>query len=71
MIYIFLNGSDTGPEAFRRRYRLDMDSDCGKMFVTKLSVHLFNGDASQAAFRILSDYRKGKFGCVALERPPT
>uniref|UniRef100_A0ACD5U1F8 Uncharacterized protein n=1 Tax=Avena sativa TaxID=4498 RepID=A0ACD5U1F8_AVESA len=60
-----------GPEAFRKRYKIDVDSDCGKMFVTKLSVHLFNGDTTQAAFRILSDFRKGRFGWVALERPPT
>nr|XP_015639855.1 DAR GTPase 3, chloroplastic isoform X2 [Oryza sativa Japonica Group] len=71
LVQLLVRHPAVGPEAFRRRYRLDMDSDCGKMFVTKLSVHLFNGDASQAAFRILSDYRKGKFGCVALERPPT
>ncbi|KAL4651990.1 hypothetical protein ACB092_01G200600 [Castanea dentata] len=32
--------------------------------------HLFNGDIHQAAFRILSDFRKGKFGWIALERPP-
>uniref|UniRef100_A0A0D3G800 G domain-containing protein n=1 Tax=Oryza barthii TaxID=65489 RepID=A0A0D3G800_9ORYZ len=71
LVQLLVRHPAVGPEAFRRRYRLDLDSDCGKMFVTKLSVHLFNGDASQAAFRILSDYRKGKFGCVALERPPT
>ncbi|XP_006654441.2 DAR GTPase 3, chloroplastic [Oryza brachyantha] len=71
LVQLLVRHPAVGPEAFRRRYRLEMDSDCGKMFVTKLSVHLFNGDASQAAFRILSDYRKGKFGWVALERPPT
>ncbi|EMS47043.1 Ribosome biogenesis GTPase A [Triticum urartu] len=62
---------ETGSEAFRKRYKIDVDSDCGKLFVTKLSVHLFNGDTTQAAFRILSDFRKGRFGWVALERPPT
>jgi len=102
---LLTDSCQTGSEAFRRRYRIDVDSECGKTyaltvlssslskkrspsdivlgvnvltkfliscrFVTKLSVHLFNGDTSQAAFRILSDYRKGKFGWVALERPPT
>ncbi|MQL71201.1 hypothetical protein Taro_003509, partial [Colocasia esculenta] len=39
-------------------------------FLEKLSLQLFNGDVSHAAFRVLSDFRKGKFGWVALERPP-
>jgi len=39
-------------------------------FVQKLAIHLFNGDIHQAAFRILSDFRKGKFGWIALEQPP-
>ncbi|CAI0448902.1 unnamed protein product [Linum tenue] len=40
------------------------------LFVQKLALHLFSGDTHQAAFRILADFRKGKFGWVALERPP-
>lgn len=38
-------------------------------FVEKLALQLFSGDVSQAAYRILNDFRKGKFGWVALERP--
>lgn len=38
-------------------------------YVEKLARQLFNGDNNQAAFRILSDFRKGKFGWMALERP--
>lgn len=38
-------------------------------YVQKLANQLFNGDNHQAAFRILSDFRKGKFGWMALERP--
>ncbi|AQK86366.1 DAR GTPase 3 chloroplastic [Zea mays] len=71
LVQMLIRHPAVGSEAFRRRYKIDVDSECGKTFVTKLSVHLFNGDTSQAAFRILSDYRKGKFGWVALERPPT
>ncbi|RWW38985.1 hypothetical protein BHE74_00055724 [Ensete ventricosum] len=41
-----------------------------QIFLQKLALQLFSGDVSQAAFRILSDFRKGKFGWVALERPP-
>uniref|UniRef100_A0A1D1YXG0 Ribosome biogenesis GTPase A n=1 Tax=Anthurium amnicola TaxID=1678845 RepID=A0A1D1YXG0_9ARAE len=59
-----------GSKALYQRYRIDSDSSCGKTFLEKLSLQLFNGDASQAAFRVLSDFRKGKFGWVALERPP-
>lgn len=42
----------------------------GCRFVQKLAVQLFNADNNQAAFRILQDFRKGKFGWIALERPP-
>ena len=39
-------------------------------FVKTLGLDLFGGDSHQAAFRILSDFRKGKFGYISLERPP-
>jgi len=39
-------------------------------FIEKLAVRVFNGDVHQAAFRVLADFRKGKFGWTALERPP-
>lgn len=39
-------------------------------FVKTLGLNLFGGDSHQAAFRILTDFRKGKFGYVSLERPP-
>lgn len=39
-------------------------------FVEKLALNVFSGDVHQAAFRILADFRKGKFGWTALERPP-
>ncbi|KAM7521592.1 hypothetical protein LguiA_011494 [Lonicera macranthoides] len=52
------------------RYKIDVDGHCGKTFVRKLAVHLFNGDNHQAAFRVLADFRKGKFGWISLERPP-
>ncbi|KAL6010685.1 vacuolar diacylglycerol pyrophosphate phosphatase [Asimina triloba] len=59
-----------GPKALCSRYKIDPDGYCGRTFVEKLSLQLFNGDANQAAFRVLSDFRKGKFGWAALERPP-
>ncbi|KAJ4962368.1 hypothetical protein NE237_022307 [Protea cynaroides] len=60
-----------GIEVLHSRYKIDVDGHCGKIFVEKLALQLFNGDANQAAFRVLSDFRKGKFGWIALERPPS
>ncbi|XP_027119546.1 DAR GTPase 3, chloroplastic [Coffea eugenioides] len=59
-----------GMTALHGRYKIEADGSCGRVFVQKLANHLFNGDTHQAAFRILSDFRKGKFGWIALERPP-
>ncbi|KAL5545673.1 hypothetical protein UlMin_005360 [Ulmus minor] len=59
-----------GIEVLQKRYKIDVDGQCGQVFVQKLALHLFNGDTHQAAFRILSDFRKGKFGWIALEQPP-
>ncbi|XP_062143873.1 DAR GTPase 3, chloroplastic [Alnus glutinosa] len=59
-----------GTRALCNRYKIDVDGQCGQIFVQKLALHLFSGDIQQAAFRILSDFRKGKLGWVALERPP-
>ncbi|KAJ9547709.1 hypothetical protein OSB04_020252 [Centaurea solstitialis] len=51
------------------RYKIETDGRCGKTFVHKLAIELFNADEHQAAFRILSDFRKGRLGLRALERP--
>uniref|UniRef100_A0A0A0KPR0 Uncharacterized protein n=1 Tax=Cucumis sativus TaxID=3659 RepID=A0A0A0KPR0_CUCSA len=59
-----------GIETLQKRYKVDAGGQCGQIFVQKLALQLFNGDNHQAAFRILSDFRKGKFGWTALERPP-
>ncbi|KAK6933990.1 GTP binding domain [Dillenia turbinata] len=59
-----------GSKVLYNRYKIDTDGHCGKIFVQKLAVQLFNGDIHQAAFRVLTDFRKGKFGWIALERPP-
>ncbi|TKY62449.1 DAR GTPase 3 [Spatholobus suberectus] len=59
-----------GGDVLCKRYKIDVDSRCGKIFVEKLAVQVFNGDVHQAAFRVLADFRKGKFGWTALERPP-
>ncbi|CAM8988532.1 unnamed protein product [Rhodiola kirilowii] len=59
-----------GAKALYNRYQIDLDGRCGKTYVKKLAMQLFNGDSHQAAFRILADFRKGRFGWIALERPP-
>ncbi|XP_059660503.1 DAR GTPase 3, chloroplastic [Cornus florida] len=59
-----------GTEALYGRYKIEMSGHCGKTFVQKLALQLFNGHVHQAAFRILTDFRKGKFGWFALEMPP-
>ncbi|KAK7285353.1 hypothetical protein RJT34_20122 [Clitoria ternatea] len=59
-----------GRDALCKRYKIDADGLCGKTFVEKLAVQVFNGNVNQAAFRVLADFRKGKFGWTALERPP-
>ncbi|KAG6647638.1 DAR GTPase 3, chloroplastic [Carya illinoinensis] len=63
--------SSVGTKPLYNRYKIDVDGQCGKTFVQKLALHLFSGDTHQAAFRILSDFRKGKLGWIALERPPS
>uniref|UniRef100_A0A7C9CSE5 G domain-containing protein n=1 Tax=Opuntia streptacantha TaxID=393608 RepID=A0A7C9CSE5_OPUST len=63
--------SSIGTKALYNRYKIETDGVSGQIFVHKLALKLFSGDVHQAAFRILTDFRKGKFGWLALERPPT
>eukprot|EP00262_Sarcandra_glabra_P003316 TRINITY_DN13972_c0_g1_i3.p1 TRINITY_DN13972_c0_g1~~TRINITY_DN13972_c0_g1_i3.p1 ORF type:complete len:373 (+),score=66.87 TRINITY_DN13972_c0_g1_i3:113-1231(+) len=51
-----------GSKALYNRYRIDADGYCGKIFIEKLALQLFNGDVSQAAFRVLADYQCGYKG---------
>ncbi|KAL2895460.1 DAR GTPase 3 chloroplastic [Bienertia sinuspersici] len=59
-----------GTKTLYSRYKIQTDGQSGQTFVHKLALKLFSGDVHQAAFRILTDFRKGKFGWFALERPP-
>ncbi|XP_057533106.1 DAR GTPase 3, chloroplastic [Amaranthus tricolor] len=59
-----------GTKALYNRYRIETEGQSGQIFVHKLALKLFGGDVHQAAFRILTDFRKGKFGWFSLERPP-
>ncbi|KAJ4810861.1 hypothetical protein LUZ62_023427 [Rhynchospora pubera] len=70
LIQILIRLPTIGPGAISKRYKIDLDGNCGRTFIEKVALKLFNGDINQAAFRVLADFRKGKFGWVALERPP-
>lgn len=59
-----------GTKALYNRYQIETDGLSGHTFVHKLALKLFSGDVHQAAFRILTDFRKGRFGWVSLETPP-
>nr|POE95507.1 dar gtpase 3, chloroplastic [Quercus suber] len=69
LVQILTRIPSVGIKALQSRYKIDVDGQCGKIFVQKLAIHLFNGDIHQAAFRILSDFRKGKFGKAMMARP--
>ncbi|KAL6527646.1 vacuolar diacylglycerol pyrophosphate phosphatase [Orobanche minor] len=70
LVQVLARLPEVGNKALQGRYKLDTDGRVGMIFVQKVALRLFNGDTHQAAFRILSDFRKGKFGWAALERPP-
>ncbi|KAM7254226.1 hypothetical protein ACFE04_031908 [Oxalis oulophora] len=70
LVQILARHPSVGMKSLEKRYKIDAEGRSGILFVQKLAVQLFNGDPNQAAFRILSDFRKGKFGWIALERPP-
>ncbi|GMH26024.1 hypothetical protein Nepgr_027867 [Nepenthes gracilis] len=70
LILILARLPSVGTKALYNRYKIETDGQSGQIFVQKLALKLFGGDAHQAAFRILTDFRKGKFGWIALERPP-
>ncbi|XP_038887632.1 DAR GTPase 3, chloroplastic isoform X2 [Benincasa hispida] len=70
LVQILTKLPSVGIESLQKRYKVDASGQCGHIFIQKLALQLFNGDSHQAAFRILSDFRKGKFGWTALERPP-
>jgi ribosome biogenesis GTPase A len=53
------------------RYKMSVGDMTGEAFLEELAQLLFQGDVNQAAYRVLRDYRVGKFGWIALERPPS
>ncbi|GLJ52407.1 hypothetical protein SUGI_1114760 [Cryptomeria japonica] len=71
LVEILKQHPDAGAGVLQNRYKINADCCSGEIFVKALAQRLFNGDVTQAAFRILYDFRKGKFGWIALERPPS
>jgi ribosome biogenesis GTPase A len=60
-----------GPGVLEMRYTMSVGDMTGEAFLEELAQLLFQGDVNQAAYRVLRDYRVGKFGWIALERPPS
>ncbi|CAM6067967.1 unnamed protein product [Sphagnum tenellum] len=54
-----------------RATRLVICNDNGEAFLEELAQLLFWGDVNQAVYWVLQDCRVVKFGCIALERPPS
>ncbi|BFI24671.1 hypothetical protein MPTK2_1g13850 [Marchantia polymorpha subsp. ruderalis] len=60
-----------GPKVLTSRYNIQAADLSGEEFLEQLGQDKFQGDVNQAAFRVLRDFRKGAFGWLALERPPS
>ncbi|KAI3917919.1 hypothetical protein MKW98_000153 [Papaver atlanticum] len=72
LVQMLMRIPTVGSKALYQRYKIIAEGPghSGKIFIDKLALQMFNGDVHQASFRLLTDFRKGKFGWVALERPP-
>lgn len=71
LIEILKRLPSAGATVLKNRYKIDPDDGCGEEYVKALAQRLFKGDVNQAAYRILHDFRKGRFGWIALERSPS
>ncbi|MGK7913860.1 MAG: ribosome biogenesis GTPase YlqF [Synechococcus sp.] len=52
------------------RYRFDTLAEPGSILIQELAQRVHSGNAERAAQQILTDFRKGILGAVALEVPP-
>lgn len=55
----------------RSRYGLDANSITGETFLHTLAEQRFQGDVERTARQLLTEFRKGVLGAIALERPPS
>lgn len=61
-----------GPQVLGKRYKMEnVENMSGEFLLEEIAQAMFQGDVNQAAQRVLRDFRKGEFGWIALERPPT
>lgn len=63
--------ADCRARVLETKYKLSVGDMTVEAFLEELAQLLFQGDVNQAAYRVLRDYRVGKFGWIALERPPS
>ncbi|GAB2241170.1 hypothetical protein Droror1_Dr00017945 [Drosera rotundifolia] len=70
LVQILARVPSVGTKELSNRYKIKTDGRSGQIFIHDLALKLFGGDTHQAAFRILRDFRKGRFGWISLEKPP-
>ncbi|KAG5191763.1 P-loop containing nucleoside triphosphate hydrolase protein [Tribonema minus] len=58
-------------KAITRRYDLDPRRCTGEEFLHAVAARLYHGQVNAAADRLLGDFRRGFFGAIALEAPPS
>ena len=54
-----------------RRLRPLLQGMTGETFINELGCAMFHGDSERAGQRLLKDFRTGRLGAIALERPPS
>jgi ribosome biogenesis GTPase A len=54
----------------RSRYNFALDALTGEAYLHKLAEQRYQGDVERTARQILTDFRKGNLGAIALEYPP-
>lgn len=72
-LLIRLKALPRGLDALSRlaaRYGLDPRAVSAEEYVVHVAGQVFGGDVEQAGVRLLTDYRNGQLGTVALELPP-
>lgn len=57
-------------QPLRSRYELDPTPLTGDAYLQALATHRYKGDIERTARQLLTDFRKGLLGAIALELPP-
>lgn len=58
-------------QPLRSRYELDPTPLTGDAYLQALATHRYKGDIERTARQLLTDFRKGLLGAIALELPPS